>query len=216
MTKQRSKRQKALDFITFPIRAFTLFHQDRWGLSSLASERYDFAAGEVIGACLDVGCGRHNRFIDEYLNGNGSGIDIYPYDGLRAEHIVEDLSNFPFDNHSFHSVSFLANINHVPKPLRDRELAEAYRVLKNRGNIIITMGHPLAEILVHLVVRLYDRLFKTNFDMDTERGMQEDEEYFLTDREIIQRLQLAGFKHIQKKCFWTQWGFNHLFVGWKE
>jgi hypothetical protein len=78
------------------------------------------------------------------------------------------------------------------------------------------MGNPLAEIIVHKVVWLYDKLLKTNFDMDAERGMDDEEEYYLTDSEIDERLTRAGFKRIRKKYFMTQWGLNHLFVGWKE
>jgi hypothetical protein len=52
--------------------------------------------------------------------------------------------------------------------------------------------------------------------MDTERGMGEEEEYYLTDAEIRGRLLRAGFTKIQKKFFATQWFLNHLFVGWKS
>ncbi len=69
--KRRKKIQKIKDFLTFPIRAFTLFINDKWGLLSLASERFDYVANEVIGYCLDVDCGRNNRFINEFLAGNG-------------------------------------------------------------------------------------------------------------------------------------------------
>jgi ubiquinone/menaquinone biosynthesis C-methylase UbiE len=194
----------------------TLFYEDRWGLSSQASERYDYVAKEVVGYCLDVGCGKHNRFVTEYLSGKGKGIDVYPYEGLTEENIVEDLSRFPYQDSTFDSVTFIANINHIPKAERDTELGEAYRVLRLTGNIVVTMGNPLAEIVVHKVVWLYDRLFKTNYDVDSERGMDEEEEYFLTDAEIVERLTRAGFKRISKKHFWTQWGLNHLFVGWKK
>lgn len=212
---QRSAAQKTLDFMAFPIRAFLLFHEDKWGLSSLASERFDYVAEEVIGYCLDVGCGRHNRFVTQYLQGMGKGIDIFPYEGLTEENIVEDLSGFPYEDSTFDSITFIANINHVPKPKRDIELSEAYRVLKPTGNIVVTMGNPLAEIVVHKVVWLYDKLFKTNHDVDSERGMDE-EEYYLPDTEIVERLTRAGFQRISKRHFWTQWGLNHLFVGWKE
>lgn len=173
---QRSAAQKALDFIAFPLRAFTLFHDDQWGLSSLASERFDYVAKEVVGYCLDVGCGKHNRFVAAYLHGMGRGIDIFPYEGLTEEHIVEDLSRFPYQGSTFDSVTFIANINHVPQSKRDIELSEAYRVLKSTGNIVVTMGNPMAEIIVHNVVWLYDKLCKTNYDMDSERGMNEEED----------------------------------------
>ncbi len=211
----RNKTQKIKDLITFPFRAFTLFENDRWGLSSLATERFNYVKKEVTGYCLDVGCGRNNLFIKKYLKDNGKGIDLFPYEGLTEENIVEDLTHFPFDDSSFNSVTFIANINHIPKSKRDIELKEAYRVLKPGGNIIVTMGNPVAEVVVHQVVWLYDKVLKTNLDMDTERGMDVEEEYYLKDSEIFERLGRAGFQKVLKKYFYTQWGLNHLFVGWK-
>ena len=217
MRKQpRSLLLRCADCVTFPVRALTLFYNDWMGLSSLASERYEYVASEVTGHTLDIGCGRNNRFIKEYLGGNGVGIDVFPYEGLSAENMVPDMTALPFAEQSFESVTFIANLNHVPQSVRDAELKEAFRVLRPGGNIAVTMGHPVAEILVHKVVYLYDRLFSTNFDMDSERGMDAEEAYFLTDGEIIARLGKAGFMSIRKRYFWTQWGLNHVFVGWKK
>ena len=212
----RTTWQKVKDFVTFPLRAVSLFEQDRFGLSSLRTERFDYVAGEVEGDCLDVGCGRNNLFIREVLGGRGKGIDVFAYDGLGPENIVEDITCFPFPDESFDSVTFIANLNHVPAPKRDPELAEAWRCLRPGGNIIVTMGNPLAELLVHRVVWLYDRLFKTHHDMDSERGMEQEEEYYLIDAEIVARLKKVGFARIVKKYFGTQWGLNALFIGWKD
>jgi SAM-dependent methyltransferase len=213
---KRTNVQRFIDFVTFPVRAVTLFHRDRFGLSSLASERFDYAAAEVKGRCLDIGCGHHNRFIREYCENQGSGIDIFPYEGLTAENLVETLDHFPFNEATFGTVTFIANLNHCPREKRDLELREAYRVLEPGGRIVVTMGNPLAELAVHKVVWIYDKLFGTNVDMDTERGMEEGEEYYLTDTEIRERLTRAGFVNIRKRYFGTQWGLNHLFVGLKE
>ncbi|MFH2102348.1 MAG: methyltransferase domain-containing protein [Chloroflexota bacterium] len=211
----RTTFQKFIDFTTFPLRAITLFDRDKWGLSSLRTERFDYCASEVIGYCLDVGCGRYNSFIAETLGGNGIGIDIYPYEGLSSENLVDDITQFPFDDETFSSVTFIANLNHVPRSLRDIELAEAYRCLKQGGNIIVTMGNPFAEILVHKVVAFYDSVFGTAFDVDSERSMHAEEEYYLPESEIFFRLNKAGFKELKKKIFWTQWGLNGMFIGWK-
>lgn len=213
---RRNQSQRIIDFATFPLRAFTIFHEDRWGLSSLASERFDYVAAEVRGHCLDVGCGYGNRFITEYLGGNGVGIDVFPYAGLSKEQIVEDLTHLPFPDASFDSVTFIANLNHAPEPQRDAELAEAFRVLRRGGNIIVTMGAPFIEVIVHKVVWLYDRFLGTKVDMDSERGMEEGEDYFLTKAEIRERLARAGFREILRKPFWTQWGLNRLYIGWKK
>ncbi len=211
----RNSRQRVVDFLTFPLRALALFERDRWGLSSLRSERFDYVAQAVQGHCLDIGCGRHDQFIREYCRGNGIGIDIFPYDGLTEENLVPDLTRLPFPDDTFDSVTFIANLNHAPRSQRDAELADAFRCLKPGGNIIVTMGNPLAEIAVHKLVSFYDRFFHTRVDVDSERGMHEEEEYYLKDTEILQRLWRAGFRRAAKRWFWTQWGFNHLFVGWK-
>lgn len=212
----RTGLQKVKDFIFFPLRAVTMFEKDRFGLSSLASERFDYVARELRGRCLDIGCGKWNRFINEYAHGNGVGIDVFKYEGLTNADIVSDMTKLPYINGSFDTVTFIADINHVPKSKRDAELAEAYRVLRFGGNIVITMGNPVAELLVHKLVYWYDRLLGTSVDMDTERGMDEEEEYYLLNREIKARLKRAGFKNIRITYFATQWGLNHLFVAEKE
>lgn len=209
----RSNSQKVLDFFTFPIRAFTLFEKDRFGLSSLQTERYDYVADEVRGKCLDIGCGRNNRFIKEFLNNKGIGIDVFEYEGLKKKNIVVDMTKLPYKDQSFNTVTLIAaNINHIPKSVRDKELKEIYRVLKEEGVLIVTMGNPLIEVIVHKVVWFYDKFFNTKVDVDTERGMERDEEYYLTDNCIKFLLLRAGFKNIKKKYFITQWGLNHLFV----
>lgn len=211
----RNSLQRAIDSCTFPVRAVTLFGRNRFGLSSLASERFDYVAREVTGPCLDIGCGPYNRFIVEYLAGNGLGIDVFAYPGLMGDQIVPDLAHLPFPEGAFSSVTFIANLNHCPRGKRDEELREACRVLQPGGKIVVTMGNPVAEILVHQLVWFYDRFLGTQVDLDTQRGMEDGEEYYLTDHEIRNRLHHAGFHDIRKKYFLTQWCLNHMFVGTK-
>jgi SAM-dependent methyltransferase len=214
--RRRSTIQKIIDFMTFPLRAIALHDGiDRWGLSSLATDRYDYVSRNVVGRCLDVGCGPYNRLVTNFLDGDGKGIDVYPYQGLTDENLVKDISHFPFDDASFSSVTFVANINHVPKSLRDTELAESLRVLKPGGNIVVTMGRPWVEFLVHRLVAFYDRTLGTALDIDSQRGMVEEEDYYLIPREITERLLRVGFRNIERRLFWTQWGLNQLFMGWK-
>lgn len=212
---KRNLRQKILDFFTFPVRAFVLHFQDRWGLSCLATERFDFVAKETKGFCLDIGCGCHNRFIKEFLGDNGIGIDVYKYEGLDDNNIIEDMTNLPFENETFDTATLIANINHIPEPHRNAELEEIYRCLKPGGKIIVTMGNPIAEIIVHKVVWLSDRFLGTKVDIDSERGMEEEETYYLTNTEIIRLLRYAGFDKIRKRHFWTQWFLNKMFIAYK-
>jgi len=213
---KRSLKQKFFDLFMFPVRAILLHYEDKWGMSCLATERFDFVATEVDGFCLDIGCGPGNRFIKEFLDGDGVGIDVYKYEGLGENNIVEDMTNLPFDAEKFDTVTFIANINHIPKSVRDAELSEACRCLKAGGKIIVTMGNPIAEILVHKIVAIGDWLFGTKNDIDSERGMNEEEDYYLTDKEIAGHLKCAGFVNTSKKYFWTQLFLNHMFTGYKE
>ena len=68
---------------------------------------------------------------------------------------------------------------------------------------------------MHQLVRFYDKFLGTSVDVDGERGMHEEEDYFLTDREIKARLDMAGFVNIRKKYFATQWALNHMFIAQK-
>lgn len=216
---RRARSQKVVDFVTFPLRAvmpFRVGEKGRWGLSSRASERFDYVAGEVRGFTLDVGCGPRNRLIEEYLNGDGIGIDVFQYEGLREEQIFPDLTRFPFEDDSFDSVTLVATIHHIPRPKRDVELAEVHRVLKPGGRVILTMAVPLAELLVHGVTQFHAKLFGKVYDIDLLRGMAPEEEYFVTEEEILARFEKAGFVDVYRKPFITQWGLNRLYVGRKR
>ena len=54
----RSTRQKAVDFVTFPIRAVLPVQESKWGMTSRPDERFDYAAEQIRGRVLDIGCGR--------------------------------------------------------------------------------------------------------------------------------------------------------------
>jgi SAM-dependent methyltransferase len=211
----RSRGQLVKDFVTFPLRAVLPVQESRWGLTSRPDERFEYVAREVTGRVLDIGCGRDNAFVTRFADGSGVGIDVFRYDGLDDRNIVEDMTHLPFDDESFDTVTFIANFNHIPAPDRDAEVREAFRVLRAGGRVVVTMGNPVAELTIHRLVHTYDRLLGTNLDMDTERGMHEDEEFFVRDRVIVEHLAAAGFRGVEKRYFVTQWGLNHLLTASK-
>lgn len=193
----------------------TLFDQDRHGLRSLRSERFEYVAREVRGRCLDIGCGPHDRFVREFLGGCGIGIDVHPYEGLRPEQVVQ-VPPFPFPDASFGTVTFIACLNHVPRGMRAAELAEARRVLEPRGRVVVTMGLPFAEVLAHRAVRWHDRLLGTRHDVDHERGVCEDEDEFLRPADVEGLLRGAGLRPVARRRFGTQWGLNALWVAERD
>ncbi len=181
---------------------------------SLRSERFSYVAEETAGRTLDIGCGPHNRFVTEWIE-DGIGIDVYQYDGLAEDQIVSDMTRLPFGASSFDSVTLIAALNHIPRPLRDPQLAEMQRVLRPGGRIIITMGTAFAESAVHRLVHFYSERFKTHEDMDHERGMEEDEDYSITKSEILERLRRTGFVGVRQRRIWTQFGLNKLYIAVK-
>ena len=142
--RRRGRLQRLKDFLSFPLRAVSLFHEDWGGFSCQATERYDEVARRVRGRCLDVGCGT-NRFVREFLGGDGVGADVHRYEENHDGVILEDPTRFPWADGSFDTVTFIANLNHVPRERRDAELAEAHRVLGGDGIVIVTMALPAVE-----------------------------------------------------------------------
>ena len=208
-----------MDTITFPIRALVASGRTEYrflGLSSFSDERYDYVASEVSGFCLDVGCG-YNRFIRDFCQGNGIGIDLFPYDGIEKNHVIEDLTSLPFADNTFDAVTFIANINHIPRKDRDKELGEAYRCLRPGGKIVITNLNPLASQLVHRMgfayynIFYYGLLHKPNIPGHAEG----DDDLTISNREIADRLEKIGFKALRSRYFTTQWFLNHMIIAEK-
>ena len=215
--KKIEEWQRIKDFISFPVRALFVHEENRFGLTSLRNERMIYAAREVTGYTLDVGCGRHNRFIRYYLRGNGKGIDAFPQAGLTAEEILDDPEHFPFKEGTFDSATFISSLNHIPKNQRLPELKEVYRCLKPGGKIVVTMGGKMIKAFSYQWVALYDRLFRGDFNWDvaSRGGLRPTEEYYLPKKTIVTLLQETGFQNIASKHFPTQWWLHFLIIGWK-
>ncbi|MDO8527026.1 MAG: class I SAM-dependent methyltransferase [Deltaproteobacteria bacterium] len=205
------------DFIFFPIRALFVHEENRMGLTSLRNERMAYAASEVTGYNLDVGCGRHNLFIRKYLQGNGKGVDAFPRPGLNPDQILQDPKHFPFSDNTFDSATFVSSLNHIPKELRLVELKEAWRCLKPGGKIVITMGGWIIKAFSYQWVALHDKLFHGDFNWDPagRGGLRASESYFLSKKTIRHLLEEAGFQKCVVKNMPTQWGLHFLVTAYK-
>ncbi len=201
-----------LDNLLFPIRAFLLPESSKWGLTSLRDERMLMVKGHTQGYTLDMGCGPNNIFINYYCVGNGIGLDVFPYKGV--DNIVKDMTNLPFPNETFDSITLIAAISHIPQNKRVTEFNEIKRILKNDGQVVFTEGEPVTQWMTHKWVWLSDTIFGTHWDVDTERGMEEGESYCVPVAEIRALLQQTGFSLKQKTAF--QWGLNNVYVAVKK
>jgi len=145
---------------------------------------------------LDIGChsGMLTNLIHDWTNASVTGIDIseksvqyakvkYP----RVNFIAKDVqSGLPFSDKTFELITCFDILEHLPK--LDQVLAEIRRVLKNRGEIIISV--PNENLLFRLVWFLWTR----------GRGRVWDDVhvYNFTDSSIDDVVVKHGFARITK------------------
>lgn len=200
-----------INSILFPYRA--LFKHLGFGsfIMSMEEERMTRVARHCVGRVLDIGCGPHNKLI-RHVYPNGIRIDFFPYDG--AEFLHDDPTHLPFEDGSFGTITLNAVAGYIARHLRKKELREFARILKPKGRIVMTEGEPIMQFIHHKWVYFLDKVFRTNIDVDTKRGMVEDEEYCMPHREILRLFGESALTHIKTEKF--QWGVNNVFVAEKR
>tara|TARA_Y100001968_G_scaffold117996_1_gene107448 strand:- start:271 stop:837 length:567 start_codon:yes stop_codon:yes gene_type:complete len=180
-------------------------------LSSLREERMEVVAKFCRGYVLDIGCGPGNLFINNYIgHENGIGIDVYPYSGV--ENIYTDPSKLPFSDNTFDTITLIAVSGHIPKEKRISEFTEFTRILKKNGRLIFTSGEPITQYIVHKWGEFYFSILGQK-DMDTERGMDHDEEYCMPHKEILKYLNTKPLQLVRHHRF--MWNLNNVFIAEK-
>jgi len=86
-------------------------------------------------------------------------------------------------------------------------LREARRVLKDEGQLVITMINPVVGFFAHTIRHRYD-------PDQLERGMGEEEQNGLWKREVERLLAENGFRIIQAVPF--VFGLNRLYIAQKD
>jgi SAM-dependent methyltransferase len=139
------------------------------------------------------------------------GVDVFQYPGLTADQIVDPL-HMPFADGSFDTVTLIANVNHIPQSKIRDEFLEIGRVLKPDGRLVITRIGTLVSFLTHNVVHLQSKLSSKYYDMDHERGLEDDERLSVPLAEINQLAASIGAKLQVRDRIWTQWWLNEVLV----
>jgi len=153
----------------------------------------------VRGRLLDIGCGT-NRLVRTY--GQGLGVDVFRVGD--ADLLVPDASRLPYADASFDTVSIVAALNHMAN--RVDVLREARRLLRPSGRIVVTMIPPLLSTIWHKLRERWDR-------DQHERGLQDEELYGMTARQVRELLAAADFRVILEERFML--GINRLTVAEK-
>lgn len=158
---------------------------------------------------LDVGCGNGRYFeLVKIKNAGYVGIDNssklveeakkkYP----EADFLVADALDISFGDKSFEKVYSIAVLHNIPsKELREKFLNEAFRVLKDKGMLVITVWkfHRLKDYL-----RLFKFVFlkiigrsKLDFKDFLEPWADKTQRYFhwFSKKELEKMVIKAGFK----------------------
>ena len=161
---------------------------------------------------MTSGCGPGNLFINNFIGTDrGLGIDIFAYEGV--ENIVADLTHLPYADGSFDTVTLIAVGGRILQHLRKLEFIEFARVLRTGGRLVMTEGEPITQWLTHQWQHVYFQL-RGEVDMDSERGMEEDEQFCMPRAELLGYLNTPPLKHVTTKRF--QWGLNNVYVAEKQ
>ena len=101
----------------------------------------------------------------------------------------------------------LACLNHVPQSKRGQVLQEARRVLKDDGQLLITMINPVLGIVVHAIRRRYD-------PDQLECGIGHEEAKGLWDKEVKDLLAESRLQLAETIPF--VFGLNRLYIAEKD
>lgn len=168
----------------------------------MIDERHNVVLKHLRGKVLDIGCGE-NLLVKQY--GNGVGIDVFPWKGID---VLVYTTHLPFADKVFDTITFMASLNHTPKQIRGAVLNEAKRVLRDDGQILITMLTPKISYIGH------NYLWGWRDPDIQDRGMKEGEDWGFTEREITNILKECGMRIKAHKKF--VYGLNHLYVIHKD
>ena len=125
-------------------------------------------------------------------------VDVVDWGGGTL--VVPDTRHLPFRDGEFDTATFLACLNHIP--YRAQALAEARRVLRPGGRLIVTMIDPILGGIGHKVWW---------YSEDKHRGgMTEGEVGGMWNSDVVRLCEASGFKLVTHRRF--VYAMNNLFV----
>ncbi|HCR81164.1 MAG: hypothetical protein UY13_C0002G0319 [Candidatus Pacebacteria bacterium GW2011_GWB1_47_8] len=168
---------------------------------------------EIPLTLVDLGCGPKIRFYYEALN---FGVKFRQYIGIdplaagellhlhkaSVVKIVNDplKKHIPLKEKSVDIVTAFAFFEHINYP--QEILAEAYRILKPGGKIILTVPSPWAKSFLEFV--------SYKLKLISRREIEEHKRYF--DHYKLMKLLPTKVKRLQTHHEYFEWGMNNLFV----
>lgn len=153
---------------------------------------------------LDLGCGYDGEFLQNLtdLIGRGVGMDLSVNKNSPSENkgIIKLIQGrvdtpLPFVDNSFEVVTALAIIEHVVSP--EMMLAEAYRVLKPRGVLLITTPSVWGKLPLELMAAM---------KIISQEEINDHKRYY-NRASLAQAIEAAGFtrRKIKVENFGIAW-----------
>lgn len=209
LRRPKSFAQSAYDLVAAPLRMALLPDRanERLHLTSLRAERLSMVLSKLRGRLLDVGAG-DNMLVKLHTDRSAGtaqataaatsvGLDVVDWGGGCT--IVPDCRKMPFPDQSFDTVSFVACLNHIPE--RREAMAEAMRVLRPGGRVVVTMIGRLVGNVGHAIWW---------YSEDKHREVQQGEVMGMDPSEVRRLIAEAGFRDLEERTF--VYGLNYLFV----
>ena len=180
---------------------------DRW----LASWRYAEIKKRMRTPAIvcDIGCGMSGEFLRlisaRIVQGYGFDRKVRPetVGNIQLQPVADLNVGLPLADESVDHVTMIALIEHVAEPLE--LLAEARRILKIGGRLIISTPSPKAKPLLEFLA------FRLKMIAADEIA---DHKFYYPAASLRQCLEQAGFSDIVIETF--QFGFNQIAMAQKD
>jgi ubiquinone/menaquinone biosynthesis C-methylase UbiE len=155
----------------------------------------------------DLGCGAGAPFLHyiEIRISHGTGLDTYADGSSQAKIQVlkaDITAALPLEDKQFDHVTMLAVLEHLVEP--ESVLAEAYRILRPGGSLIMTWPSSAVDPLLEILTRIKLVHDDLGFDQHQKR---------IPVAKLTQMLRRIGFGKIENGTF--EFGLNNLLVAHK-
>jgi SAM-dependent methyltransferase len=155
----------------------------------------------------DVGCGAGAPFL-QYIESrliSGTGLDEYAGESPRANIAViraDITASLPLENSQFDHVTMLAVLEHLAEPAR--VLAEAFRILRPDGTLIMTWPSAAVDPILEVLTRIKLVNDELGFDQHQPR---------IPTAKLKEILRNIGFQRFENGTF--ELGLNNWLVAHK-
>jgi ubiquinone/menaquinone biosynthesis C-methylase UbiE len=171
--------------------------------------RFRAAAPHIrVGSTVcDLGCGAGAPFLQYVESRLVSGVGLDEHVGVSPREKISVVpgditARLPLESARFDHVTMLAVLEHLTQPAQ--VLAEAYRILRPQGTLIMTWPSPAVDPLLEVLTRLKVVNHELGFDQHQPR---------IPKKKLKEMLQEIGFTRFEDGTF--EMGLNNWLVAHK-